>query len=44
MGIANILKGGIVEGECLCCTYTDDEALMFRAKLYHEVAKTDEDT
>ena len=43
MGIANILKGGIVEGAYIRCTSPDDEALMFRLNLYHEVPKKDED-
>ena len=43
MGIANILKGGIVEGAYIRCPNPDDEALMFRLKLYHEVPKKDED-
>ena len=43
MGIANILKGGIVEGAYIRCPNPDDEALIFRLNLYHEVPKKDED-
>ena len=43
MGIANILKGGIFEGPYIRCPNPDDEALMFRLNLYHEVPKKDED-
>jgi len=43
MGIANILKGGIVEGAYIRCPNPDDEALMFRLNLYHEVPKKDEE-
>ena len=42
MGIANILKGGIVEGAYIRCPNPEDEALMFRLNLYHEVPKKEE--
>lgn len=37
MGLANILKGGVVDNAYIRCTNPDDEALMFRLNLYHEV-------
>ncbi len=37
MGLANILKGGIIENAYIRCTNPEDDALMFRLNLYHEV-------
>lgn len=37
MGLANILKGGVIENAYIRCTNPEDEALMFRLNLYHEV-------
>lgn len=37
MGLANILKGGVIEDAYIRCTNPEDEALMFRLNLYHEV-------
>ena len=39
MGLANILKGGIVDSAYIRCTNPEEEALMFRINLYHEVPK-----
>ncbi len=37
MGLANILKGGVIDDAYIRCTNPEDEALMFRLNLYHEV-------
>lgn len=37
MGLANILKGGVIDNAYIRCTNPDDESLMFRLNLYHEV-------
>ena len=39
MGIANILKGVMVSNVRIRCTNPDDETLLFRLNLYHEVPK-----
>lgn len=41
MGIANILKGVMVSDVRIRCTNPDDETLLFRLNLYHEVPKKD---
>lgn len=41
MGIANILKGVMVSDVRIRCTNPDDETLLFRLNLYHEVPKED---
>ena len=40
MGLANILKGRIIDDAYIRCTNPDDEALMFRLNLYHEVPES----
>lgn len=40
MGLANILKGGVIDNAYIRCTNTDDESLMFRLNLYHEVPES----
>ncbi len=41
MGIANILKGAVISEAYVRCTNPEDEALMFRLNLYHEVPGED---
>ena len=45
MGIANIMKGAIIQEATLRCTNPEDESLLFRFNLYKEVPgeKKDED-
>lgn len=44
MGIANIMKGAIIQEATLRCTNPEDESLLFRFNLYKEVpGKNDED-
>ena len=45
MGIANIMKGAIIQEATLRCTNPEDESLLFRFNLYKEVPgeKQDED-
>lgn len=37
MGVANILKGAIINEATIRCTNPDDETLLFRFNLYKEV-------
>lgn len=44
MGIANIMKGAVIQEATLRCTNPEDESLLFRFNLYKEVPeKSDED-
>ena len=45
IGIANIMKGAIIQEATLRCTNPEDESLLFRFNLYKEVPgeKKDED-
>ncbi len=44
MGIANILKGAIIQEATLRCSNPEDESLLFRFNLYKEVpGKLEED-
>ena len=37
MGVANILKGAVIQEATLRCTNPEDESLLFRFNLYREV-------
>lgn len=39
MGVANILKGAIIQEATLRCANPEDESLLFRFNLYKEVPK-----
>ena len=44
MGIANIMRGAIIQEATLRCANPEDESLLFRFNLYKEVpGKTEED-
>lgn len=44
MGIANIMKGAIIQEATLRCANPEDESLLFRFNLYKEVpGKTDDE-
>ena len=42
MGIANILKGAIINEATIRCTNLEDETLLFRFNLYREVPEKSE--
>lgn len=42
MGIANILKGAIINEATIRCTNMEDETLLFRFNLYKEVPEKTE--
>ena len=42
MGIANILKGAIINEATIRCTNMEDETLLFRFNLYREVPEKTE--
>ncbi len=43
MGIANIMKGAVIQEAALRCTNPEDESLLFRFNLYKEVPKSTEE-
>lgn len=43
MGVANIMKGAIIQEATLRCTNPEDESLLFRFNLYKEVPKAKEE-
>ncbi len=43
MGIANIMKGAIIQEAYLRCANPEDESLLFRFNLYKEVPKSEND-
>ncbi len=42
MGVANIMKGAVINEASLRCTNPDDETLLFRFNLYKEVPEKEE--
>lgn len=42
MGIANIMKGAIINEATIRCTNPEDESLLFRFNLYKEVPEESE--